>query len=175
MNSEESAIQVRVAISQDAAPLARVHLASALNGFAHIFPAKSPKPQLTDLEREWALLIESELMTVFVAETEGSVVGGVAFGEDEHSAPPGYGLLARLYVAPEHAGEGVGGRLHDRAVEQMRRDGWSRVWLWVLEGNAHGRAMYERRGWRPDPQRRTNRVDREILEMGYVLELAQPE
>ncbi|MDJ0497099.1 MAG: GNAT family N-acetyltransferase [Acidimicrobiia bacterium] len=173
MNSEESATRVRVAVAGDATALARVHLASALAGFAHIFPPESPKPQLADLEREWGTLIDSELMSVLVAEIEGTVVAGVAFGEDQELAPPGYGLLSRLYVQPAYAGSGIGSRLHDRAVKKMRRDGWSRVWLWVLEGNTHGRAMYERRGWKPDPRRRTNRIDRGILEMGYVLDLAQ--
>ena len=175
MSSEESAIQVRIAAARDAAALATVHLASALAGFANIFPPASPKPQLVDLEREWAALIASDLMRVVVAQVEGSVVGGVAFGEDKDLAPPGYGLLARLYVAPEHAGTGVGSRLHDRAVSELRAAGWSRVWLWVLEGNTRGRAMYERRGWRPDPRRRTNRLDRGIMEMGYVLQLAPDE
>ena len=173
MNSPADAIQFRVAVVGDATALARVHLASALAGFAHIFPPESPKPQLDDLEREWATLIDSELMSVLVAQIEGAVVGGVAFGQDATLAPAGYGLLSRLYVMPAYAGSGIGSRLHDRAVDEMRRDGWLRAWLWVLEGNTHGRAMYERRGWKPDPRRRTNRIDRGILEMGYVLDLPQ--
>ena len=175
MNSEQDAFNLRVAASCDAAALAQVHLDSALAGFAHIFPSESPKPRIADLEREWTALIESELMTVVVAEIEGVVVGGVAFGEDDELAPSGFGLLARLYVAPEHAGAGVGGLLHDCAINEMRDGGWSHMWLWVLAGNARGRTMYEQRGWRPDPRRRTNRLDSEILEMGYVLDLARPE
>lgn len=175
MDSEGAAIEVRGAVHGDAAALAQVHRDSALAGFSHIFPPESPKPQLAELEREWSALIHSEHLTVLVAEAAGVVVGGVAFGEDDELAPPGYGLLARLYVAPEHAGEGVGGLLHDRAIHEMRSAGWPHMWLWVLEGNTRGRAMYEQRGWRPDPRRRTNRLDSEILEMGYVLDLARPE
>jgi ribosomal protein S18 acetylase RimI-like enzyme len=44
----------------------------------------------------------------------------------------------------------VGATLLRAAVDALRADRWREVTLWVLEGNARGRAFYDRLGFAPD-------------------------
>jgi GNAT superfamily N-acetyltransferase len=44
----------------------------------------------------------------------------------------------------------VGAVLLGSALDALRADGWPAVTLWMLEGNARGRAFYERFGFAAD-------------------------
>nr|WP_157345004.1 GNAT family N-acetyltransferase [Nocardioides sp. MAH-18] len=91
----------------------------------------------------------------WVAEVEGRVVGHVAvhtlgdglrgpfldaLGTDELAE------LAVLFVAGDVVGTGVGGRLHDTAVEWIRASGRRPV-LDVVPVHARAVAVYRHRGW----------------------------
>lgn len=60
---------------------------------------------------------------------------------------PRCGVVARLLVAPEQRGTGLGHRLLDHATEQCRQRGLTPI-LDVVEGNQAAIALYERVGWR---------------------------
>lgn len=162
---------VRTARPADIPRLAAVQLGSALTAFADIFPESVAKPQSAELEAEWMALADNPASTVLLAELDGSIVAGVAFGDVPVLAPAGHGLLAKLYVLPAYFGSGIGTLLYDSAIEHLRAAGWERAWLWVLEGNTTARGMYERRGWLPQPERRTDWPGSGVFEMGYALDL----
>lgn len=171
MDVPGAAIRVRGAELSDVPQLAAIQRESALTAFAHIFPPSVAKPQQTELELEWHAWVDSPAHHVLIAESFGEPVAGVAFGGDEDLAPPEHGLLAKLYVRPGFSGHGIGSFLYESAVDQMRLDGWRRLWLWVLEGNAVARGMYERRGWVARDERRTDWPGSGVYEMGYSLDL----
>jgi ribosomal protein S18 acetylase RimI-like enzyme len=171
MTGSQGAAPVRIAGTTDVPDLAAVQLASALDGFAHIFPEWIPKPTQPELEMQWAALVADPEMTALVALHDNTIVASVAFGESSTIVAQGYGHLAKLYVLPDHAGEGLGRQLHDIAVEEMRSAGYRHLWLWVLEGNTRARGMYERRGWVAQAARRTDYPGSGVVEMGYLLEL----
>ena len=175
MSSSGVDIRIRVAAPSDVPQLVAVQLESALAAFAHIFPASVPKPRRADLEVEWQALVTGSAHRVLVAEISGVAVAAAVFGADAELAPPGHGLLAKLYVLPDYFGKGIGSALYDAAIEQMRQDGWQKLWLWVLEGNLVARRMYERRGWAAQEQRRTEWPGSGVYEMGYSLELTGAE
>jgi GNAT superfamily N-acetyltransferase len=171
-----AAIRFRAGTPADAWAAAEVQLESALNGFAHIFPDSVAKPTLEDLAAEWRALLVDPNKSVVIAEIDGRIVGVVSFGTDRRLAPPGFGHLGKLYVRPGYAGQGIGGDLHDVAVSRLRAGGHGAVWLWVLEGNTQARAMYENRGWTGCvDQRRTDWPGSGVFEIGYVLELGEPD
>jgi ribosomal protein S18 acetylase RimI-like enzyme len=151
-----------------------VQLRAALTGFAHIFPESVPKPTQVELEVGWGPLVADADKTVLAAVTEGAIVAGVVFGEYPALAPPGWGHLAKLYVLPEASGRGIGSHLYDIAVDQLLAAGYQDLWLWVLEGNERARGMYERRGWKAQPERRTDWPGSGVFEMGYALRSGEP-
>lgn len=164
-------VAIEIADAADIPHLAGVQLRSALAGFAHIFPRSIPKPNRRGLEAEWAELIASSDRSVIVANAETESVGVVAYGPDRDG---GFGtdcILLRLYVVPEHSGQGLGSHLHDLAVAELRKSGFTRARLWVLERNLVARRMYERRGWRLQHWSRSDWPGSGILELGYSLDL----
>ncbi len=164
-------VELRLATVDDVQNLAGVQLASALAGFSHIFPSEIPKPTQAELETEWRALLGDPTRTIDVAAVDGEPVGAVVYGEDRDPQFATDAYLLKLYVLPDHAGRGIGDRLHDNALADLRSHGFQRVRLWVLERNLVARRMYERRGWKLQHWSRTDWPGSGILELGYMLEL----
>ena len=76
---------------------------------------------------------------------DGEVVGfaQAVLGDEDEAAE-----LPRIYVHPEHWGEGVGSELLDRIETWLRERGAERLRLVVLADNEVGNAFYEKCGYR---------------------------
>lgn len=88
-----------------------------------------------------------------VAVSRGDLLGCVSFTdaralEGLGRAIPGVAHLSRMFVDPEHWGRGIGSRLLNHAVENMRRRGYERAQLFTPAGNVRSRRFYERHAWR---------------------------
>lgn len=118
---------LRPAVAEDAEAVASVHLAARRT-------APMPAAVHTDDEvRQWLAGRIAGDDEVWVAETDGVVAA--------------YARLSRtwlddLYVAPSHAGQGLGAALLDLA-KSLRPEGFC---LWVFESNTPARAFYARHG-----------------------------
>jgi ribosomal protein S18 acetylase RimI-like enzyme len=110
-----------------------------------------PRPEQAERARGH---VDDPEAVLFVADDAGEVVG-MALGEqalsDDGSGPPVDGLchVSMVFVAPDRWGEGLGGRLVDALLEEVRRRGYERAQLWTQMGNARARRLYEGRGFRP--------------------------
>lgn len=83
---------------------------------------------------------------LFVAKDGGRVVGFVGYG-DRGDEAPGVGEIFALYVLSEYYGTGVGRRLMEEGLAQLRD--YPEICLWVLKGNARAIRFYEKCGFRP--------------------------
>lgn len=136
--------------------MAAVWLRAALTAYADIFPSEAPKPthdSLVDTLRGKQCLVA----------VDDDVVVGLVEASD--------GWLSHLYVDPPHWGRGIGGRLHDAALDQLRAQGSDRASLWVLRENAVARSMYERRGWVLTDEVRPVYAPANVVDVNYVLDL----
>jgi ribosomal protein S18 acetylase RimI-like enzyme len=88
----------------------------------------------TELEEEDAILL--------VAETDGEVVG---FTHAVRRRRTGY--ILRVYVAPDHRGEGVGSELLTSARDVLLTRGVDNVRAMVLAENEPGNAFYQSFGF----------------------------
>lgn len=139
-------IELRSATADDVRAMAAVQLRAALTGFAGLFPPDAPPPTADELARQWCDEVASADGGLVQVAVDGEEVVGTVVAvrhPDRHDT----GELRRLYVDPEHWGLGIGARLHDAALAHLRGASCRSATLWVLEGNARARAMYERRGW----------------------------
>ena len=82
----------------------------------------------------------------------GRPVGVVLAGADPSEASLGH--VARMYVAPECWGQGIGRLLHGAAIDHLRAVGYDEAALWVLERNQRARSWYERLGWMATGERK---------------------
>jgi len=127
---------IRAATEADAPALAEIQ-ARAWRWAYSDFVAYDDMPVAEERLERWRGNVAQGRLRVF--DQDGTVVGYASVDGDQ---------LTSLYVDPAAQGAGVGARLHDDALEQLRAGGCSTAWLWVFTANAQGRAFYERRGWR---------------------------
>jgi ribosomal protein S18 acetylase RimI-like enzyme len=149
-------VEIRRATDDDAHGIAAVHVASWRGAYRGIVPdAYLDALSVDERERMWREHLDA--WPTWVAIAEGTIVGFAngGAGRDE-DAPPSTGELYAIYVEPSRFGRGIGRQLHDRVVDELRERGFTEATLWVLEGNARGRAFYERMGWAPDGETKTD-------------------
>jgi ribosomal protein S18 acetylase RimI-like enzyme len=79
---------------------------------------------------------------LFVAETDGRVVGSIMAGYDGHR-----GWLYSLAVLPEYRKRGIGSRLVRHAEQQLRELGCPKINLQILKGNEQVEAFYRKLGY----------------------------
>jgi ribosomal protein S18 acetylase RimI-like enzyme len=135
---------VRPARRDDAADLARVHIASWQQAYRHVFPADflSGLDVVGRTER-FRRSIEANA-DLLVAEEEGRVVGFCVSGPADDE---GWGEVYAIYVHPEHWGRGFGHELITAAENRLALSGYDRVLLWVIDDHPQARSFYERQGW----------------------------
>jgi ribosomal protein S18 acetylase RimI-like enzyme len=77
---------------------------------------------------------------MLVAERDGTVAGfaHATFDLDERT-----GTILRLYVAPDHRGAGIGGKLLAETRDRLFETGVDRIRAMVLAANEVGNAFYE--------------------------------
>jgi GNAT superfamily N-acetyltransferase len=152
---------IREARPEEAQLLAAVQERASVAALGHIFPPELyPYPREAVHARWTAALAERETRTL-IAVSDDEPVG---------AAYVSFGWLQGLYVVPERWGSGLGGELHDRALELVRDLGSSSCRLWVLEDNARARRFYERRGWQENGMTRVVEFPPNPVDVGYSLD-----
>ena len=81
----------------------------------------------------------------FVAEDEGQVAGTVSGGDADST---GAAAMTAMWVDPRFRRRGVGDILVKTVLEWARAEGFSRMFLWVTDGNRNAERLYERNGFR---------------------------
>ena len=125
---------IRRATREDAAAIARVHVATWQFAYAEILdPDQLASMDVGERTTAWQERLDDRAWTTWVAEAAGRVVGFATAEGDR---------LRALYVDPIAQGAGVGSAL---LAEAERAGACS---LQVFTANGHARAFYEDRGWR---------------------------
>lgn len=86
---------------------------------------------------------------IYVARREGEIVGFVQFSTEigTYQLDVDRGVVETLYVAADHRGEGIGGRLLERAEQALAADGITAVGLEVMAANQDARRFYRAHGY----------------------------
>src|SRR5919106_1403172 len=154
-------VTVRRATTEDAAGVARVHVASWRGAYRGLLPDevldRLSVERRAEQWREW-LRPTGERPLTLVAEA-GSIVGfaSLAIPSYDDEEADGVGEIPALYVEPAAWGIGAGSALMDAGVAELRAAGCGEAILWMLEGNERARRFYEHKGWRTDGGRREAR------------------
>ncbi|MCQ1949934.1 GNAT family N-acetyltransferase [Arthrobacter sp. zg-Y859] len=147
------AVEIRRATENDAHDLARVHVQAWKWAYRGLMPDSLLDG--LDVERRaagWKRMIHEGLVPQPHLAVIGSTVAGFSHaatsGDDD--ADPQVGEVTALYLAEEFVGTGVGRRLWEAALDQLRETGHTALSVWVLDSNHRGRNFYERMGMVPD-------------------------
>ena len=102
-----------------------------------------PRPSL---HNEPSSIIRAKLAMqaewLIVAEWHNTVVGSIIAGYDGHR-----GWLNLVAVAPEQQGQGIGKKLVEHAIDQLKQSGCKKVNIQVRQGNQAVVAFYQRLGF----------------------------
>lgn len=150
-------VRVRWAEAGDAAAIARVHVESWRATYRGLLPdevlAALDVPQRT---REWRERLREGSFPTLIAERGGEVLGfcTLAMPARDAEEPDTVAEIPALYLDPRHQREGIGSRLLEAALAEMRARGFREAMLWMLAGNEGAARFYARTGWRDDGGRR---------------------
>jgi GNAT superfamily N-acetyltransferase len=163
-------VTVRSATPDDADAIGRIHVETWRSAYAGQLPDEAlASLGVEERQRWWRESFGREWpagSAVFVAETDGAVVGfaGVGRSRDEDVT----GELYTIYVDPRHWGTGAGRALIRRAEESLRASGFDEALLWVLDGNERAERFYRAGGWTRDGGRKTEELHGiELQEVRY--------
>jgi GNAT superfamily N-acetyltransferase len=146
-------VHVRRARPEDAAAIAEVHVRSWQRGYEHIFGAEKLAAIDVERRRELALRMISTASTGVAEDDDGRIVAFV--GVRPSTDVDGEGEIWALYAVEEAWGTGAATALMDWAKDVLRAS-WPAATLWVLEDNPRARRFYEREGWSPDGEAKSD-------------------
>ena len=160
-------MSVRPAVLEDAATIARVHVASWRAAYRDLLPADLLAG--LNVERRalgWQRILQDETQAVFVYENAGEVVAFTNLGPCRDEDKPATAELMTLYALPEVWGRGVGRALWQADLAALRARDYREVTLWVLDGNERALRFYHAAGFEADGVTKTEtwREDVTVLE-----------
>ena len=85
---------------------------------------------------------------ILVAELDGRIVGFTGFGTCRNPGCESWGEVFSIYLLKEAQGMGIGRKLMDSAMEQLKD--FDTVVIWVLKGNDHAFGFYRHYGFEFD-------------------------
>jgi ribosomal protein S18 acetylase RimI-like enzyme len=147
MSRRETAEMVRPAKPEDAAAIARVHVASWRTTYRDLLPAEFlaslTEPGYTE---RWQRVIGDGSSRVYVVEEAGEVVGFASCGHERAGETGFAGELYAIYILDSAQRRGHGRELVRAAVGGLREMGVRDMIIWVLRDNSPARRFYERLG-----------------------------
>ncbi|MBW3587915.1 MAG: GNAT family N-acetyltransferase [Actinobacteria bacterium] len=152
---------IRPARKSEAEQLAELHVKTWQQAYAGLLPDQ----YLASLESSqrlpmWQHLLASpERVAIFVAESDSRPIGfSCGGGPSEPASTEGVAELWSIYLLKEFWDKGIGKRLHDALLDELKSRAFREVFLWVMESNARTREWYERQGWTLDGGRKTDEL-----------------
>lgn len=140
-------MKIRPATRADAADIEHVARASWHAAYDDIIGVSAVDEMVDDWYEhdELADSIEQPDTSTVVANGDDEIVGFAQGVPTEDG--PAEAAIPRIYVHPDHWGEGIGTALLGELSEAMKGAGYRDVWLTVLAENEVGRKFYEARGF----------------------------
>jgi ribosomal protein S18 acetylase RimI-like enzyme len=150
MDEHNDELRIRDASIEDAAIIARIHIASWREAYAGIIP----QHYLADLdvaarEARWLSTLSARESSTWIAELNRRTVGFANLGEcRDEDAEPGDLELFSIYLDPETWGQGVARELMLTVLVNVPPK--TPVTLWVLSDNERAQRFYRRHGFAVD-------------------------
>lgn len=79
-----------------------------------------------------------------------------------------YGEIWGIYLLPEYFSMGIGSKLIDWGLDELRKRNYDKVTLWVLENNSNARIFYEKIGFQHDGTVKEITIGKTLNEYRYV-------
>lgn len=98
-------------------------------------------------EGNWVKVFDIPGWHTMVCLENGSFIGTSSFCKSRFEQYPDSGEVISIYFMPEYIGKGYGRQLLNSVLDELNKQGFQEVFLWVLEENTRARHFYESLGF----------------------------
>ncbi|HYD35150.1 MAG TPA: GNAT family N-acetyltransferase [Vitreimonas sp.] len=167
---------VRNATSADALAIAQIHVKTWQCTYRGQVPDSFLDSMSVQQRKEdWQKALDNPAKDIYalVAEVDSKIVGWCTGGVNrDEDVDKDTGELHGIYIDPEYIAKGVGTALMEYLLQLLRKDGYKKATLWVLDTNQQTREFYEKKGWRVEGRTKVEPRDGFSLnEVRYIIEL----
>lgn len=148
MINSTSSYNIRIANEFDAEAIALVHVRS----WQIIYRDSIPESYLKNLsvierKQQWYELITNGVK-ILVIENDGQIVGFASMCQyRESDADQTQGEISAIYLHPDYWRRGLGTKLCQSALLELKRMGFDEIFVWVVNDNNLARRFYESLGF----------------------------
>ncbi len=96
--------------------------------------------------RAW---LESGRLNGLLLLSEGQVAGCAVYGRGRDEDHGDWGEIVSFYMLPEKTRRGYGTALLTEVMRRLRAEGYTRFYLWAIDGNQAADSFYRRCGFHP--------------------------
>lgn len=166
-------LRIRRAEAPDSETMAEIHRRSWLAAYSGLLPSEMIAKVNAGRSPLWARLLREDppCASYYLAERESVPAGLIVFGMPREKVPGNSGEIYSLYLLPEYQHRGIGSKLIAFAMRELKKQGFSSVFLWVLAENRPAIACYEKNGFRPDGRKETV-IGKTVTELRYSRSLS---
>lgn len=98
-------------------------------------------------EGRWTQNIDNTMWKTLVCIDNDRIVGTSSFCKSRFEQFHGWGEVISIYLLPQYMGKGYGKNLMEFAISELKKQGYEKIFLWVLEENIRARHFYEQFGF----------------------------
>ena len=145
--------KIRKASGGDARAISILQLQSSQSAYKGILPVREITPSaIADREKIWTAFIQEDKTDLFVHEGPKAINGYVHFGptRDEDRNPGDVAEIFSIYVHPDSWRNGIGWRMAQFALNEVRQRHGKAMTLWVLHDNTPAVCFYKKLGFETD-------------------------
>jgi len=143
--------EIREAQADDAAAIAGLHIESWRDVYRDILPKRYLEDEISrEREQHWSKALSSPVPGNFVLllERDGVLLGFVSVVR--HADPNNDAEIENIHIRPGLRSGGMGRRLLGAAIQRLRNEGASSLFLWVFDDNTRAFKFYNMIGGQTD-------------------------
>lgn len=162
---------IRYANLDDSGILGKIHSESSLVSFKNIIPDYILDDVFSAERRSKTFIRElsggsPKTAIIFEGNEPAGLLsfGKCRYGDNDKS----WIEIWRVYVIPKFWGSGIAKALMEWGINQILKENYTKIELWVLEGNTRARNFYEKMGFKHDNTFQIVDMDKELKELRYI-------
>ncbi len=118
------------------------------NSWKYAYRGIIPQDYLDAVPRgRWVKTLDTPGWSTMVCVENGEYIGTSSFCKSRFEQYPDSGEVISIYFLPEFMGKGYGSKLLDAVMSELKNQGFTEAFLWVLEENGNARRFYEKYGF----------------------------
>jgi Acetyltransferases len=162
---------IRYADVNDSPALGNIHSISFRTAYKDIIPDHILNDFTVEKrEKHIRKSLEDKTVEHILILKENKPVGFMCIGKCRDEDLDGsFGEIWGIYLLPDYWNQGLGKRLINWRICELKRRGYKKISLWVLEKNLNARKFYEKLGFEHDGAIKEINIGKQLNEYRYAI------